>query len=79
MLAPPLTIRFSLFPNNASLRALTVFPQVTWASIKTSMNELMYKIASMKFQDPAEGEEASVKKFRALYEEIQNAFREFAD
>jgi hypothetical protein len=43
------------------------------------MNELMYKIASMKFQDPAEGEEASVKKFRALYEEIQNAFREFAD
>jgi V-type H+-transporting ATPase subunit A len=70
-----------LFYNLAqkAVAGSTADHKVTWAAIKTSMNDLLYKIASMKFQDPAEGEETSVKKFRVLYEEIQNAFREFGD
>lgn len=53
--------------------------KITWAMIKNAMGDLMYKISSMKFQDPAEGEEVGQKNFRALYEQIQTAFRDFAE
>lgn len=68
--------------NNLAQKAVersTADKKITWAMIKNAMNDLMYKISSMKFQDPAEGEEIGQKNFRALYEQIQTAFRDFAE
>jgi len=53
--------------------------KVTWAGIKGAMGELIYKLSSMKFQDPADGEEAIVKHYKALDEEITASFRKFAE
>lgn len=68
--------------NNLAQKAVersTADKKITWAMIKNAMNDLMYKISSMKFQDPAEGEEIGQKNFRALYEQIQTAFRDFSE
>jgi V-type H+-transporting ATPase subunit A len=53
--------------------------KITYNTIKNNMNELMYKISSMKFQDPADGEEHIKQEFQDLYEEIGNAFRSLED
>lgn len=53
--------------------------KVTWNQIRQSMNDLLYKITSMKFQDPHDGEAALVAHYKALNEEIHNAFRILGD
>eukprot|EP01111_Echinosteliopsis_oligospora_P009417 TRINITY_DN274_c0_g1_i1.p1 TRINITY_DN274_c0_g1~~TRINITY_DN274_c0_g1_i1.p1 ORF type:complete len:621 (-),score=188.13 TRINITY_DN274_c0_g1_i1:222-2084(-) len=53
--------------------------KVTWNMIKNSMGDILYKLTSMKFQDPHDGEQALVAHFKALHEEIQAKFRSFAD
>lgn len=53
--------------------------KVTWAGIKGAMGDLLYKLSSMKFQNPADGEEALVKYYKALNEEITASFRKFAE
>jgi V-type H+-transporting ATPase subunit A len=53
--------------------------KVTWAQIKASMGDLIYKLSSMKFQDPHDGEEKVVAHYRQLKEEIDAAFRAFGD
>jgi len=53
--------------------------KVTWNHIKNQLNDLIFKITSMKFQDPADGEPALVAHYKALNEEIINAFRNLAD
>lgn len=68
--------------NNLAQKAVersSVDKKITWAMIKNAMGDLMYKISSMKFQDPADGEEAGQKNFRVLYEQIQSAFRDFSE
>jgi len=68
--------------NNLAQKAVersSADKKITWAMIKNAMGDLMYKISSMKFQDPAEGEEAANKNFRSLYEAIQSAFHDFAE
>jgi len=49
--------------------------KVTWNQIKSAMSDLLYKITSMKFQDPHDGEQVLVAHFKALSEEIHQAFR----
>lgn len=49
--------------------------KVTWAQIRGSMGDILYKLTSMKFQDPHDGEQALTAHFKALYEEIHQAFR----
>jgi len=49
--------------------------KITWNHIKQSMGDTIYKVASMKFADPAEGEEAIKEKYKVLAEEIRTAFR----
>jgi len=49
--------------------------KVTWNQIRSAMGDLIYKLTSMKFQDPADGEQALVAHFKAIYDEIHQAFR----
>jgi len=62
-----------------AVESSTVDKKITWATIKSSMNDLIYKIASMKFEDPVTGEEIISKNFKNLYDEITNAFRELSE
>jgi V-type H+-transporting ATPase subunit A len=48
--------------------------KITWNTIKQSMGDIIYKVSSMKFQDPHDGEEKVVAHFQALHEEIKQAF-----
>lgn len=48
--------------------------KITWNHIRQSMGDTIYKITAMKFQDPADGEEAVVREYKKLYEEIRQAF-----
>lgn len=50
--------------------------QVTWAKIRDSMSDIMYKLSSMKFEDPADGEAVLVEKYTALNKEIEARFRD---
>lgn len=49
--------------------------RVTYNVIKARLGDLLYKLSSQKFEDPAEGEEALKAKFKALNEEIRDRFR----
>ncbi|CAO3638147.1 unnamed protein product [Cunninghamella blakesleeana] len=51
--------------------------QITWAKIRDSFGDIIYKLSSMKFEDPADGEAALVEKYTALYKEIETKFRDF--
>ncbi|KAL0095468.1 V-type proton ATPase catalytic subunit A [Phycomyces blakesleeanus] len=51
--------------------------QVSWSKIRESMSDIVYKLSSMKFEDPADGEEVLVQKYSALYKEIEAKFRDF--
>ncbi|CAO3675116.1 unnamed protein product [Umbelopsis vinacea] len=50
--------------------------QITWAKIRDSMGDLIYKLSSMKFEDPAEGEAALSAKYAELHKEIESRFRD---
>jgi len=68
--------------NNLAQKAVersTADKKITWAMVKNAMNDLIYKICTMKFQDPAEGEETGSRNFRTLNEQIAAAFRDFTD
>eukprot|EP00741_Cyanophora_paradoxa_P010579 tig00020537_g10225.t1 len=49
--------------------------KVTWNKIKGALGPLIFKVSAQKFEDPAEGEAALSAKYKALQDEIQNAFR----
>jgi len=53
--------------------------KITYNTIRTQLNDLMYKLSSQKFQKPSDGEERLVAHFRALFEEIQQSFRQLED
>lgn len=54
--------------------------KVTWAIIRDSMGDILYKLSSMKFKDPMKDGEAKIKAdYEELYEEMQTAFRNLED
>jgi len=53
--------------------------KVTWNQIRSSLSDQIYKLTRMKFQDPHDGEAANVANYKALYEEINNAFRNLGE
>jgi len=57
----------------------TADKKITWATIKSQMNDLIYKVTSMKFEDPTTGEEIVLKNYKNLYDEIVNSFRELTE
>ena len=49
--------------------------KITYNVVKARLGDLLYKLSSQKFEDPAEGEPALKAKFKALNEEIRERFR----
>ena len=52
---------------------------LTWAKIRESMGDVLYKLSSMKFEDPAEGEKVLKEKYSKLGKEIEERFRALLD
>lgn len=54
--------------------------KITWASIKHSMGDILYRLSYMKFMDPIkDGEDNIVESFDRLMEDIQEAFANIMD
>jgi len=52
---------------------------ITWAKIRESLGDVVYKLSSMKFEDPADGEAAVKARYAALGKEIEDRFRALLD
>ncbi|KAI9481421.1 MAG: V-type proton ATPase catalytic subunit A [Benjaminiella poitrasii] len=50
--------------------------QITWVKIREFMSDILYKLSSMKFEDPAEGENTLIDKYSALHKEIEAKFND---
>jgi len=53
--------------------------KITYGMIRAKLNGLRVALVQMKFAVPAEGQDKLVPGFKATYDEIQRAFREFED
>ncbi|XP_074652427.1 V-type proton ATPase catalytic subunit A-like isoform X2 [Tubulanus polymorphus] len=54
--------------------------KITWAIIRDSLSNIMYKLTSMKFSDPLKDGETKIRSdFEALNEEILQGFRNLED
>ncbi|XP_055648397.1 LOW QUALITY PROTEIN: V-type proton ATPase catalytic subunit A-like [Falco peregrinus] len=54
--------------------------RVTWATIRESLGDILYKLSAMKFKDPVKDGEANITAaFAQLNEEMQTAFRNLED
>jgi V-type H+-transporting ATPase subunit A len=54
--------------------------KITWNIIRENMNDIIYKLSSMKFKDPSADGEAKIKAdYDELHEEMQTAFRNLED
>lgn len=47
----------------------------TWAKIREATGDMMYRLSSMKFEDPAQGEQVVLDKYAKLGKEIEEKFR----
>ncbi|KAI8322344.1 vacuolar ATP synthase catalytic subunit A [Martensiomyces pterosporus] len=53
--------------------------QVTWAKIRDNMGDIVYRLSSMKFEDPADGEDALIERYTQLQKDMEEQFRSLAD
>ncbi|KAJ2550451.1 H(+)-transporting V1 sector ATPase subunit A, partial [Coemansia sp. RSA 1878] len=53
--------------------------QITWAKIRDNMGDIIYQLSSMKFEDPADGEQVLVEKYTQLQRDIEEQFRSLSD
>ncbi|KAJ1549759.1 H(+)-transporting V1 sector ATPase subunit A [Nowakowskiella sp. JEL0078] len=53
--------------------------QITWTKIRDSMGDLIYKLSSMKFENPSDGEAVVKEKYAKLNKEIEERFRAMLD
>jgi len=53
--------------------------KITYNTIRSRLDACFNSLVQMKFALPSEGEDRLVPKFKAIYDEIQRAFREFED
>lgn len=53
--------------------------RVTFASIKDGMADIIHKMTSMKFENPADGEAAIRRRYEELHTEITSRFRSLAE
>lgn len=72
-------IHFYTLANNVIEATATSENRVTFSLIKEHMGELLYKLSSMKFLEPGEGEEAVMAKIDSLRDELTAAFRDVED
>ncbi|EIM82586.1 V-type ATPase [Stereum hirsutum FP-91666 SS1] len=52
---------------------------ITFAKIKESASDVMFKLSQMKFESPSQGQESIKKNLDALHAEIQDKFRQLAE
>jgi V-type H+-transporting ATPase subunit A len=52
---------------------------VTWAKIRDNMGEILYKLSSMKFEDPVDGEQVIKERYANLAKEMEEKFRALLD
>ncbi|KAI0811052.1 V-type ATPase [Irpex lacteus] len=52
---------------------------ITFAKIRDSTSDIMFKLSQMKFESPSQGKEAVKEKLDALYSEIQEKFRQIVE
>ncbi|CAG8478165.1 13688_t:CDS:10 [Acaulospora colombiana] len=65
---------------NAATHAVEVTNnEITWAKIRDNMGDILYKLGSMKFEDPAEGEEILSERYQKIHNEIQERFRQLLE
>jgi len=67
------------FYNHATHAVEMTNNQITWAKIRDSTADIIYKLSSMKFEDPADGEEALKERYSALAKEMETRFRDMTD
>lgn len=72
-------IHFFQSSNTVIEATATSENKVTFGLIKDQMTELMYKLSSMKFMEPSEGEEVLTCKMNELRDELTAAFRDIED
>jgi len=53
--------------------------QITWNKIRDSMSDVIYKLSSMKFEDPADGEDVIKERYQKLQKEMEEQFRALLD
>jgi V-type H+-transporting ATPase subunit A len=53
--------------------------KITYNTIKQRLGDIMYRLVSMKFEEPSEGESALTAKFQKLYNDLSTSFRNLED
>eukprot|EP00127_Corallochytrium_limacisporum_P006300 Clim_evm11s225 gene=Clim_evmTU11s225 len=53
--------------------------KITWNVIKENLGDLIYELVSMKFEEPSDGKEALIKKYKALNEKVSASFRQLEE
>ncbi|KAG6841211.1 hypothetical protein C0991_000873 [Blastosporella zonata] len=64
--------------HDAAVRAVSQ-GDLTFARIKDSAGDLIFKLSQMKFESPSQGEASIKQKLDGLYGEIQDKFRQLAE
>jgi V-type H+-transporting ATPase subunit A len=52
---------------------------ISWTKIRESMSDILYKLTSMKFEDPADVENTLQSRYQQINREIEERFRSLAD
>ncbi len=52
---------------------------INWTKIKEATGDLMYKLSSMKFENPADGESVLIERYQKLNREIEEKFRNLSE
>ncbi|CAL5443605.1 unnamed protein product [Camellia sinensis] len=70
---------YNLANQGAERGAVMDGQKITYSLIKHRLGDLFYRLVSQKFEDPGEGEEALVGKFKKLHEDLTAGFRNLED
>ncbi|PJF16508.1 V-type proton ATPase catalytic subunit A [Paramicrosporidium saccamoebae] len=68
-----------LFYESAVHAVETSAGAITWSKIRELTGDMMYRITSQKFEDPAQGEQVVMEKFSKLNKEIEEKFRNLTE
>jgi len=73
-------IHFNTLANQAVERAAGPEGQrITYNIIKQRLNDVIYKLVSMKFEDPSDGEDVLTERFKKVYDDLSAGFRNLED
>lgn len=70
---------YSLATQSVERTANREGSKITLGVIKQRMGDLLYKISSQKFEDPADGEQVLVERFQELSNTLEDSFRALED